>query len=57
MIEAELKAALLPTQAKALPDALRALGENAPMIGHYALNSTGGAVCGGKVEYLIIPVQ
>ena len=45
------------SEASAKRDALRALAENAPMIGHYALNSTGGAVCGGKVEYLIIPVQ
>ena len=44
-------------EASAKRDALRALAENAPMIGHYELNSTGGAVCGGKVEYLIIPVQ
>ena len=45
------------SEASAKRDALRALAENAPMIGHYELNSTGGAVCGGKVEYLIIPVQ
>ncbi len=45
------------SEASAKRDALRALAENAPMMGHYELNSIGGAVCGGKVDYLIVPVQ
>ena len=45
------------SEATAKRDALRALERGEATLGHYELNSTGGAVCGGSVDYLIIPVK
>lgn len=45
------------SEAAAKKDAVRALERGAAVLGHYELNSTGGAACGGSVDYLIIPVK
>lgn len=45
------------SEAAAKETAQRALREDRTILASYALDATGGAVCGGKVTYLVIPVK
>jgi xanthine dehydrogenase accessory factor len=45
------------SEAVAKRQAIEALAEGKPRLGHYALDESGGSICGGRVTYLIIPVK